>query len=95
MNTADRVVLHDMGKSPIKKVTPTVSGGQLVEEYGYVSRLHGFILMCLADEIEDTIAGAESQSGYVREGQWRETFTINPQLQFYDVEFNLVLYSAS
>ena len=90
-----RKVVHTFAKTPIKRANPTVDGGQIETSYGYIWRKTMFLLWCSVGDIEGAISSEEGNGGYVRDGDYRVSYSINPQLQIYDVECNFVKYTAT
>ena len=89
----DRVTTHEI-KLPRKTVHPTLDGTSVSASHGYVHRKTVLLLWITGSDIADTITNHET-SGYIREGQPRISYAINPQLELYNVDVTFVKYSSS
>lgn len=86
--------MHTYAKERIEQAKQLTDGTQFNSQHGYIQRRTLIIGWALPSEIPALIETAR-QGGFVVEGEPQYTFSINEQIQLYNVEVHLVKYSKN
>jgi hypothetical protein len=88
------IAVHDHDNIPRRRVHPTVSGGAVGTHHGYKHVRRIVIKFIQESEIETVIRSYEVD-GYRRDQDPQVDYSVHEQVKLYNVQIELVKYSAS